>query len=91
MVTDVGNFFFQMFGDGVIMAFFIIVFFIVLLMVLRTNIATIFIVILPLILAFTLTPKTSNMIELDPSIFVMVILGFGLLAAFFIIIAMIEK
>lgn len=68
---------FPVFGHGLIMALVMISIIIIILLIFRVNIATIFIVLLPLVLGLVYNPKLTNMIELPPWIFYALLLGFG--------------
>lgn len=86
MVNDIAEGLFQIFGDGQIMGLFLIGFFVVLLIMMRANLATILTVILPLVLTFTLAPKLTNFVSIEPWILPVLFLAFGLIAAFVILI-----
>ncbi|KKM91451.1 hypothetical protein LCGC14_1228390 [marine sediment metagenome] len=86
-LNDIADFFFQMFGDGIIMAFFVVMFFLVLLWLLKVNIATILIVILPLILGLAFNKQVSNLIEVSPWVYWVLLLTFGLIAGGVIVVS----
>lgn len=68
------------------MALFIISFFVILLFLMRANLATILLVIIPLILAFTLNPVTTNFIDIEPYVYFSLLGVLAILFAFTIII-----
>ncbi len=86
-INDVAGLFFQLFGDGKIMAFFVVLFFIVLLFLLRANIATILIVILPLVLGLAFNRQVSNFIDVSPWIYWILLLAFGMIAGTIIVVS----
>lgn len=73
-VNDIADLFFQIFGNGLIMALFVIGFLVVMMLIFRANIAVILIVIVPVILGFTLNSKLTNLIQIEPYIFPVAIL-----------------
>jgi len=85
-INDVANLFFQIFGNGFIMALFIVMFFVVMLFIMRANFAAILIVILPLTLGLAFNKSFTNMIEFQPWIFYALLLAFGVIAGTMIII-----
>ena len=85
-INQIADLFFQIFGNGKIMALFIISFFVILLFLMRANLATILLVIIPLILAFTLNPVTTNFIDIEPYVYFSLLGVLAILFAFTIII-----
>ncbi len=86
-LNDVASLFFQIFGDGVIMALFIFIFFVTILFLLKVNMATILIVILPMVLGLAFNKQISNLIEVEPWTFWILAMAFGLVGGGVIIIS----
>lgn len=68
------------------MSLVIVGFFVVFLFIVRANLAAVMMVIIPLVLTFTLAPKLNDMIAIEPWIFYALLLGFGVIAGFVILI-----
>lgn len=75
---DAIDVFYTVFGNGYIMAILIILCFVIMLSMFRANFLTIFFVILPLLLAFTVNSTGTNFIEFAPYILIgaFIIMGF---------------
>ena len=80
-INDIASLFFQLFGSGKILAFFVVLFIVVLLFLLRVNIVTIFIVIIPLIMGLVFNIPSSNLIEVAAWVYWVLLIGFGLITA----------
>lgn len=78
------------FGNGLIMSFVIFGIVIILLLIARANVATMLMVLIPLIIGFTLNAKGTNLVELPPWIFYVSMIALGFLFAVTVIIQMLR-
>ena len=85
MVNIVAELFFKIFGNGAIMALFVVGTFVGLLLMMRANVMTIALVVAPLLLTFIVAPKISNFIEITPWVYPLVFLFMGIIASLVII------
>lgn len=86
-INQIVNLFFQLFGSGVIMAIFVVVFFVIMLFLMRANIATILIVLLPLTLGLAFNRQFTNFIDFAPWVYWILLLAFGLIAGGVIVVS----
>lgn len=83
IMIDIGNMFYSLFGDGLLLALIVLGFFTILLVVLRVPIAGILMVILPMIIGFTLNFASTNFIYIPPWVLMGIIIFMGLIFAGF--------
>jgi len=86
-INDVINLFYQVLGNGFIMALFVIAFFMIIMFIMRAPMGAILIVLLPIILSFTISNRASSFIEFPPYIFYVLLLVVGFALATVIILS----
>jgi len=86
-INDVINLFYQVLGNGFIMALFVIAFFMIIMFIMRAPMGAMLIVLLPIILSFTISNRASSFIEFPPYIFYVLLLVVGFALATVIILS----
>ena len=85
-IEPIVDLFWAIFGNGYVIALFFIVFFLIMMLIARVNLATMLIVILPVILGFAINSKGSDIIGFQSWIFMGVLLALGLIFAMLVFI-----
>lgn len=82
ILNPVTDLIFGVFGSGSIMVVFILLFFVVIMFIMRVNVGTMLVVLLPLMLGLFLTPAVNNFIDLQPWVFYITLLVLGIFLGF---------
>lgn len=83
--------FYQLLGDGLIMSLFLSGVILIILLAIKANVATYFIILIPMFLGFAINMTTTNIIEFPPWIFYIVYIAFGIIFATMFLINMLER
>lgn len=82
----IANFWYSIFGSGMIMALVIFTFLIMIMVAFRANLATIMVVVVPLVIGFVLNTAGSNMIQIPTYTIIIVFQILAILFAGFLLL-----